>query len=67
MPLLVATDGLFDNLHAAELVHRLRLGSLEQASRALLAECRERMLVAQDGRPSKPDDLTLIALRLARG
>lgn len=62
--LLVACDGLFDNLSSAEIIEILRAGSLQEATQALVERCLERMKKPREGRPSKPDDLTLIAFRL---
>jgi serine/threonine protein phosphatase PrpC len=61
--LLLATDGLFDNLHTEEIVERIRKGPLPHAVRALVEDCRRRMQSAEEGQPSKPDDLTFIAFR----
>lgn len=60
---VVASDGLFDNAYTEEIVEYLRRGSLEAGANALMRECRQRMRVPQEGVPSKPDDLTLIAYR----
>ena len=62
--LLVACDGLFDNLAIAEVIEILRKGSLEDATRSLIAQCVERMCSPTGRRPSKPDDLTLVTFRL---
>ena len=62
--LLVATDGLFDNLHLPEIVERLRKGALPAAVDELAGHSRQRMQEPTDGQPSKPDDLTLVAFRL---
>jgi serine/threonine protein phosphatase PrpC len=62
--LLVASDGLADNLHLDEIVELIRKGPLPGAIKALAAVARQRMLAAADAdHPSKPDDMTLIALR----
>jgi serine/threonine protein phosphatase PrpC len=61
--LLLATDGLFDNLHTEEIVERIRKGPLPHAVRRLVEDCRRRMQTAEEGQPSKPDDLTFIAFR----
>jgi serine/threonine protein phosphatase PrpC len=62
--LLVATDGLFDNLHLPEIVERLRKGALPEAVDELAGQSRQRMQEPTEGQPSKPDDLTLVAFRL---
>jgi serine/threonine protein phosphatase PrpC len=61
---LLATDGLFDNLHTAEIVELLRKGPLETALRDLAAAARKRMASENGARPGKPDDLTLVGFRL---
>lgn len=60
---LLASDGLFDNLHVEEIIQRVRKGPLEQVARQLAADSIQRMRRPQDDQPSKPDDLTLIAFR----
>jgi serine/threonine protein phosphatase PrpC len=62
--LLVASDGLFDNLHLDEIVDCVRTGPLAAAITRLTEACRARMTAPADGRPSKPDDLTAILFRL---
>lgn len=61
--LLIASDGLVDNLHLEEIIAAIRKGRLEQSAAQLAAGSRARMLHQQNGEPSKPDDLTLIAFR----
>lgn len=61
--LLLATDGLFDNLHVEEITEYIRIGTLKQAADRLVTACRERMRTVDSGLPSKPDDLTFILYR----
>ncbi len=61
--LVVATDGLFDNLHAEEIVQICRRGKLSKVGRDLLERCRTRMVEPKGGQPSKPDDLSFILYR----
>ncbi len=61
--LLLASDGLTDNVHLDEIVDLLRAGPLEERVAALAAEARRRMEEPIAGEPSKPDDLTLVAFR----
>jgi serine/threonine protein phosphatase PrpC len=61
--IVVASDGLSDNLHLEEIVEAVRKGPLERAVDTLAALGRKRMETAEEGAPSKPDDLTLVALR----
>jgi PPM family protein phosphatase len=60
---LLASDGLFDNLYLEEIIDHIRSGPLERAMRNLAQACRERMTQATAGAPSKPDDLTFILYR----
>jgi serine/threonine protein phosphatase PrpC len=60
---VVASDGLFDNLHTEEIVEICRKGRLAEASRDLIARCRARMSESEEGKPSKPDDLSFILYR----
>lgn len=62
--LLIACDGLFDNLPIQEVIETLRKGNLEEATKALVSKCLRRMNNPSETRPSKPDDLTLIVYRL---
>ena len=64
--LLLASDGLFDNLHTDEIVERVRKGPLERVMCILVEDCHRRMHAPQSGQPSKPDDLTFAAFRLGR-
>ena len=61
--LLLASDGLCDNLHIEEIVERVRKGPLIAAADRLVSDARERMSQPQEGQPSKPDDLTFVAFR----
>ena len=61
--IVVASDGLSDNLHLDEIVGVVRKGPLGQAVDALATLGRKRMETPEEGAPSKPDDLTLVALR----
>ena len=61
--LLLASDGLTDNLTTAEIVEGARRGELERAARDLAGLARERMEQPRAGLPSKPDDCTLVLYR----
>lgn len=63
--LLLASDGLSDNLHMPEIVECIRKGSLEDIAENLARRARERMEGAEHGAPSKPDDLTFVVFRPA--
>ncbi len=60
---VLASDGLSDNIHLDEIVERVRKGRLPQAVSELAALGRARMAAPSEGTPSKPDDLTFIAIR----
>lgn len=64
---VVASDGLFDNLHSEEVSNIVRKGPLDEVGANLLNACRRRMYEPQEGDPSKPDDLTFIVFRLNTG
>jgi serine/threonine protein phosphatase PrpC len=61
--LLIATDGLFDNLHKDEIVELMRKGPLERCAGNLARFAGRRM--AGSAQPNKPDDLTFILFRPA--
>lgn len=61
--LVLASDGLLDNLLPNEIVEFVRSGPLSQAVGALVAEAQRRMAGKNGAAPSKPDDLTVIAFR----
>ena len=61
--LLLASDGLFDNLHLDEIVERVRKGPVAKCAHRLLEDARARMASHDEKQPSKPDDLTLIVYR----
>jgi serine/threonine protein phosphatase PrpC len=59
--LLVASDGVLENLMLDEIVALLRTGSAAAAAAKIAGLASARMREPQVGRPHKPDDLTLIA------
>ena len=61
--LLLASDGLTDNLHLAEIVEIARKGPAAETLAQLAAHARERMLTPEAPTPSKPDDLSIILFR----
>jgi serine/threonine protein phosphatase PrpC len=61
--LVIASDGLVDNLLPSEIVEFVRSGPLDEAVGDLVEEARRRMTAASGDAPSKPDDLTVIAYR----
>ncbi len=64
---LVASDGLTDNVHLDETVERIRTGSLAASAADLVALAERRMAGPVAGQPSKPDDLSLILFRKPGG
>lgn len=61
--LVVASDGLSDNLHMDEIVATVRKGPLRRAARRLAESVLDRMKHAEENQPSKPDDLTFVIFR----
>ncbi len=61
--LLIGSDGLFDNLHVAEVVEVIRKGRLSVVAAALADACRRRMQEPEPDHPSHPDDLTFLIYR----
>jgi len=60
---VLASDGLADNLTVDEIVARVRKGPLDKAVQTLATDSRRRMTCPGEGQPSKPDDATIIAFR----
>lgn len=63
--IIVASDGVSDNLFDAEIVDLIRTGPLARCSARLMAECRRCMALTDRGHPGKPDDMTFILFRRA--
>jgi PPM family protein phosphatase len=61
--LLLASDGLFDNLLPDEIVEAVRRGPLDEAVSELVETAQQRMATKNGSAPCKPDDLTVIAYR----
>jgi len=59
---LMATDGLSDNLTQEQAVELIRTGHLEKSLGKLAVSCR-RMMINQDSDHAHPDDLTMVAIR----
>ena len=60
---LLASDGLTDNIHIEEIVELIRKGPLEKAVQSLTRLASRRMTGEARPQPSKPDDLSLILFR----
>ena len=65
--LLLASDGLFDNLRQEEITDAIRKGPLLEAARTLASSCASRMVECEGGHPCKPDDLTFVLYRSGNG
>ncbi len=63
---LLASDGLLDNLFIDEIVDIIRKGPLPDAADQLVGKARSRMTGNGPDGPSKPDDLTVILYRPPR-
>jgi PPM family protein phosphatase len=61
--LLMASDGLFDNLHVSEIVERIRKGPLKTVCAQLQSLATRRMTQPTETQPSKADDLTFLVWR----
>jgi serine/threonine protein phosphatase PrpC len=61
---LLATDGLLDNLSLQEIVDGIRAGPLARVVRNLARTCGRRMREPEGNYPSKPDDLSFLLFRL---
>ena len=60
---LLASDGLTDNVHLDEIIERIRKGALAEGARAVTSLARHRMANGDSKQPSKPDDLSVILFR----
>lgn len=63
--LLLASDGLSDNLHTDEIIECIRKGPLDRSLDTLVTASVERMLTDGEGQPCKPDDLSIVLFRQA--
>jgi serine/threonine protein phosphatase PrpC len=60
---LLASDGLTDNIHMHEITEMVRKGPLSEAVSSMTSLARRRMTVATMHQPSKPDDLSVVLFR----
>jgi len=60
---IVASDGLMDNVHVEEIIDCVRTGPLADGASKVTDLARKRMHSAREGQPSKPDDLSVILFR----
>jgi len=61
--IMLASDGLTDNVHLDEIVELIRKGPLKHAMAAVVAKANRRMEGLRSTMPSKPDDLSLLLFR----
>lgn len=61
--IILASDGLWDNLYASEIVDIIRTGDLLQSAKVLAQTAILRMDEPDSVSPSKPDDLTFVLYR----
>ena len=61
--LLLASDGLMDNVHLHEIIEHIRKGPAAEAVDTIVELARRRMQSSNGNDPSKPDDLSLILYR----
>jgi len=60
---LLASDGLLDNLYMPEILEEARCGTLPESADKLVQMAFDRMEFMDPELPSKPDDLSLILYR----
>jgi serine/threonine protein phosphatase PrpC len=60
---LLASDGLTDNIHIHEITEIIRKGPLSKAIDTMTSLAKRRMTIETMHQPSKPDDLTVILYR----
>jgi len=60
---LIASDGLFDNLHIDEIINYCRKGPIKKSALKLMDSAKIRMKTEDSMNPSKPDDLSFIEYR----
>jgi len=60
---LLASDGLTDNVHLHEITELIRKGPMSSAIDSMIGLARRRMTVETMHQPSKPDDLSVILFR----
>jgi len=61
--LLLASDGLTDNVMQEEIINAIRTGPVDKALCAITDLARNRMTEEKPGQPSKPDDCTALLFR----
>ncbi len=61
--IVLASDGLMDNVLVSEVIERTRKGPIDKAADSVLGLAQHRMAGTSATQPSKPDDLSLILFR----
>ena len=61
--ILIASDGLWDNLYLSEVIELIRSGDLLESAQTMTQLAVSRMDEPASGSPSKPDDLSFILYR----
>lgn len=61
--ILLASDGLTDNIHIDDVINIMRKGPLDKAIESMTHLARHRMINESKLQPSKPDDLSVILFR----
>ncbi len=61
--LIIASDGLSDNLSSEEIIELVRIGPLKRNAQNLQIACHEKMQTSAAGESGKPDDLSFIIFR----
>ena len=60
---VLASDGVFENLYVSQVIDLVRTGPLAMAGARLFEQCERRMTQAGEEHPGKPDDLTFVLYR----
>jgi serine/threonine protein phosphatase PrpC len=60
---VIASDGLMDNVHLDEIIDRVRKGPITESMHKLVTLANRRMADTSSAQPSKPDDLSMILFR----
>ena len=61
--ILVASDGLWDNMYQEEIIDTVRKGPLRKAADTMQKTCRNRMMDKEKSLPSHADDLSFLIAR----
>ena len=64
--IMIASDGLTDNLHLDEIIKIIRKGPLKKSLLAITGLAGKRMVAENSAQPSKPDDLSVLLYRKLR-